>query len=218
MEQEEKRCEQEADWDRKMGGEEMSDSGFLVEEDVEAELGSGFCMEVELILAGQVSVGSDKHQDREELDWFVIASQTQEEDEMEADSGSMKNAETEAEMDDQTEEVKEEEMKGALDVFLWPVEESGRHVRISLEEVERYYRFSCCCHWLVGRCQMFYLSSISCMYHKMILPLSQSFFHNTVLPNLFVCIILTEIWFCHLNAASCNCPLLFEFTCALTLL
>ncbi|XP_038576802.1 guanine nucleotide exchange factor DBS isoform X4 [Micropterus salmoides] len=149
MEQEEKRCEQEADWDRKMGGEEMSDSGFLVEEDVEAELGSGFCMEVELILAGQVSVGSDKHQDREELDWFVIASQTQEEDEMEADSGSMKNAETEAEMDDQTEEVKEEEMKGALDVFLWPVEESGRHVRISLEEVERYYRFSCCCHWLV---------------------------------------------------------------------
>ncbi|XP_044073323.1 guanine nucleotide exchange factor DBS isoform X4 [Siniperca chuatsi] len=56
MEQEEK-SEQEVDWDSKMGGEEMEDSGFLVEEDVEVALDSGFCMEVdlELSLAGQAS-------------------------------------------------------------------------------------------------------------------------------------------------------------------
>ncbi|XP_068561127.1 guanine nucleotide exchange factor DBS isoform X4 [Cebidichthys violaceus] len=64
----------------------------------------------------------------------------------------MENGETEAERgvetDDQSEEVKEEEMEGSLDVCLWPVEEGGGHVRISLEEVKRYYRFARCCHWL----------------------------------------------------------------------
>lgn len=173
--------------DSRMGGEEMADSGFLIEEDVEVELDSGFCMEVdsELSLAGQVSVGSDEHSDTEELDWFVITehtdsgftcyeqsegrgspgrdggSQTQEEAEMEADLRSMESGQNEAErgveMHDETEGVKEEEMEGALNVCLWPVQ-SGGPVRISLEEVERYYRFSRCCHWLCGRCQMFYLS------------------------------------------------------------
>lgn len=153
-----------------MGGEEMADSEVLMEEDVEVELDSGFCMEAdpELSLAGQVSVDSD----REEPDWFVITDDkesvtsdeqregrvsptedgggfTQEEGEMEVNSGFEENGETEAETevteDSQTEE---EEMEGAMDVCLWPVEESGGLVRISLEEVERYYRFSRCCHWL----------------------------------------------------------------------
>ncbi|XP_051260531.1 guanine nucleotide exchange factor DBS isoform X2 [Dicentrarchus labrax] len=160
------RREPEVDWDRTMGGEEMADSDFLMERDVEVELDSGFCFEVdsELSLAGQVSAGSD----REELDWFVITghgdslftsaeqregrespggdgwSQTQEERETEADSGSERGVE----MDDQTKDVKEEVTVGTLDVCLWPVEESGDHVRISLEEVQTYYRFSRYCQWL----------------------------------------------------------------------
>ncbi|KAM8749646.1 guanine nucleotide exchange factor DBS isoform 5-T5 [Acanthopagrus schlegelii] len=150
-----------SDWDGRMGGEEMEDSGCLMEEDAEVELDSGFCVEVD----------SAPISDREELDWLMITgdslfasdvqregggspggcggSQTQEEGEMEAESGSAENGETEAErgeeVDDQT---VEEETEGALDVCLMPVEERGVHVRISLEEVERYYRFICCCRWL----------------------------------------------------------------------
>ncbi|XP_036966573.1 guanine nucleotide exchange factor DBS isoform X4 [Acanthopagrus latus] len=149
------------DWDGRMGGEEMEDSGCLMEEDAEVELDSGVCVEVD----------SAPISDREELDWLVITgdslfasdvqregggslggcggSQTQEEGEMEAESGSAENGETEAErgeeVDDQT---VEEETEEALDVCLMPVEERGVHVRISLEEVERYYRFICCCRWL----------------------------------------------------------------------
>lgn len=159
------------DWDGRMGGEEMEDSGCLMEEDAEVELDSGVCVEVD----------SAPISDREELDWLVITgdslfasdvqregggspggcggSQTQEEGEMEAESGSAENGETEAErgeeVDDQT---VEEETEEALDVCLMPVEERGVHVRISLEEVERYYRFICCCRWLRGRCQIFSLS------------------------------------------------------------
>lgn len=183
-----------------MGEEEMADSG-LIEEDVDVELDSGFCIEVdsELSLAGEVSLGSDEHPERVELDWFVITecgdsvfssdeqregivglrgdgrNQTQEEGEMEAFSGSVEKGESEAErgveVDDPTEE---KEVEGASDVYLWPVEESGGHVRISLEEVERYYRFSRRCHWLCGRCRMFchVHSSFLCIYHKIIIPLS----------------------------------------------
>ncbi|KAL7385204.1 hypothetical protein ABVT39_017632 [Epinephelus coioides] len=164
----EKRIEEDIDQESRMGGEEMGDSGFLMEEELDVELDSGFCMEVDsdLSLAGQVSLDSDGHLEIEGLDWFVITghtdslsegspggdegSETQEKAEIEADSGSMESGETKAErgeeMDGQTEEVKEEE--GVLDVCLCPVEESGGQVRISLEEVERYYRFSRCCHWL----------------------------------------------------------------------
>ncbi|XP_049450402.1 guanine nucleotide exchange factor DBS isoform X7 [Epinephelus fuscoguttatus] len=164
----EKRIEEDIDQESRMGGEEMGDSGFLMEEELDLELDSGFCMEVDsdLSLAGQVSLDSDGHLEIEGLDWFVItghtdslsegspggdeSSETQEKAEIEADSGSMESGETKAErgeeMDGQTEEVKEEE--GVLDVCLCPVEESGGQVRISLEEVERYYRFSRCCHWL----------------------------------------------------------------------
>ncbi|XP_040005224.1 guanine nucleotide exchange factor DBS isoform X1 [Xiphias gladius] len=148
----------------------MADSGFLMEADVEVELDSSFCMEAnsELSLAGEASVGSDQCPDIEALDWFLTTghkdslcnskeqregstgedggSQTPEEGEMEArsESKNVKNGGT----DDQTEEFKEKNTEGAADVRLWPAEESRDHVRISLEEVERYYKFSRCCHWL----------------------------------------------------------------------
>ncbi|XP_060909285.1 guanine nucleotide exchange factor DBS isoform X5 [Labrus mixtus] len=152
-----RRSKEDVDWQRRMGGEEMEDSGFSVEED-DVELDSGFCLEVD---SGEGIVGTD----REECDWFVVAgnpdskfderieervsrggSQTEE-------VGSVEDEETEAEqkeeeVDNQTEEVKDEKTEGELDVCLWPINESGGHVRISLEEVERYYRFSRCCHWL----------------------------------------------------------------------
>lgn len=171
MEQvQEKRSEKdETDWENRMGGEEAGDLDFFMEEDVKVELDSGFCMEVnsELSLAGQVS--------DEELDWFVITDlskeqregrispgedggrRTQDKDETEDDSESMKNVDTEAErgaeMDD--EEGKEKETQDALQVCLQPVEESGAHVRICVEEVERYYKFSRSCYWLCGRCHKF---------------------------------------------------------------
>lgn len=223
----EKASEQEVDWDSRMGGEEMADSGFLMEEDV--ELDSGFCVEVdsELSLAGQVSVGSGDH--AEELDWSMMTedgdclfkspeqregspggdgwSQTQEECEMGADSGSVETGETEAETGDEVDDQTEEEQKeGALDVCVWPVEESGGHVRISLEEVERYYRFSRRCHWLCGRYHMFYqvLTSFSCTYHKMIIPFPQSFFHHYRIYCFFLesypRIIITMVWFRYLTA------------------
>ncbi|KAF3694687.1 Guanine nucleotide exchange factor DBS DBL's big sister MCF2-transforming sequence-like protein [Channa argus] len=132
-------------------------------------------MEVELSQVGQVSVGSDGCPDREDLDWFVMGgqadslsngqeqregcsrtqgeSQTQEDREVEADSGSVENvlpeAEREVVLDGQAEDSKEEQIQAVFDVCLWPiVGESGGHVRIALEEVERYYRFSRCCHGL----------------------------------------------------------------------
>lgn len=200
------------DRDSRMGGQETDDSGFLMEEDVEVELVSGFCIKVdsELSSAREVTIGSDEHPDRE--DWFVITghtdalfneqreespggdggSQTQEEGETEADSGSMENGETEAEieMDDRSEEMKEEE--GSLDVCLWPVEENGGHVRISLEEVERYYRFSRRCHWLCGRCQMFqhFLSSFFVYISQNDSSLVPVFLspHCICLPALFSCL------------------------------
>ncbi|XP_047193107.1 guanine nucleotide exchange factor DBS isoform X3 [Scophthalmus maximus] len=170
MEQElQTRSELKDAWNSRMGGEEMADSGFLMEEDGEVELDSGFCiMEAgsELGLVGQVRAGSDECPDTEELDWSVNTgnmdslseskkqrdggtgedggSQTQEEDEMEADTETKKVKDEGS--GDQSDEVKREQE--ALDVCLWPAEESGGHVRISLEEVERYYRFSRYCHWL----------------------------------------------------------------------
>lgn len=245
-----KRSEQDVGWCSRMGGEEMADSGFLMEEDVEVELDSGFCIDVdlELSLGGQVAGGSDEHPDREELDWFVSTghadspfasheqkeespggvggSQTSGEGETEADSGLMENGETEAErgveMDDQSEEVEEEEMEGSLDVCLWPVEESGGHVRISLEEVERYYRFGRCCHWLCGRFQMFY-HLLTFLVHKMSLPLSVFLspcciylicFCGQIIPF----IILSTIWVRDVNTASSTCPFLSELACPLPLL
>ncbi|KAK1903215.1 Guanine nucleotide exchange factor DBS, partial [Dissostichus eleginoides] len=170
MEVSQKRSEQDVDLDIRMGGEKREDSGFLMEEDVDEDSGIGFKVDGSFA----VSAGSAEYPEIEELDWIVTTghtdvvlknfeqkegskggdggSQTSEEGETEADSGSTENEETEAEkrdeIDDQNEDMKEEEMEGSLDVCLWPVKEGGGHVRISLEEVERYYRFSRCCHWL----------------------------------------------------------------------
>lgn len=152
-----KRGEQQESRDSRMGGEEMADSGFI-EEDANIELDSGFSLEVdsELSLA-----------ERRESDCFEITEHgdsrgerraglegpggIQEEGEMEAGS-RVSDAETGVEIDEETEEEEEEEAGGALDVCLRPVQESGGPVRISLEEVERYYRFSRRCRWLCGRC------------------------------------------------------------------
>ncbi|KAK5890129.1 hypothetical protein CesoFtcFv8_013689 [Champsocephalus esox] len=167
MEVSQKRSERDVDLDIRMGGEKREDSGFLMEEDVEEDSGIGFKVDGSFA----VSAGSAEHSGIEALDWSGTTghtdvvlkivgqkegskggdggSQTSEEGEAEADSGSTENeAEKRDEIDDQNEDVKEEEMEGSLDVCLWPVEEGGGHVRISLEEVERYYRFSRCCHWL----------------------------------------------------------------------
>ncbi|KAL4656939.1 guanine nucleotide exchange factor DBS-like [Arapaima gigas] len=35
-----------------------------------------------------------------------------------------------------------------VEVYLKPVEDGGRFVRICLKEVSSYYKFSQCCHWL----------------------------------------------------------------------
>ncbi|XP_019956300.2 guanine nucleotide exchange factor DBS isoform X1 [Paralichthys olivaceus] len=148
----------------RMGGEQVADSGVLMEKDVEVELDSGFYIQAdpELSEAGWVSGGSDECSDTEELDWFLVTghiedeerregrtgedvgSQTQEEGEMEADSES--NKVKSGRTGDQTEGVKD--TQGVLGVCSWSAEESGGHVRISLEEVERYYRFSRYCRWL----------------------------------------------------------------------
>lgn len=128
----------------------MADSGFI-EEDVNIELDSGFCLEVD----SEPSLA-----ERRELDWFEISEHGDSGDQqtggLEGPGGIQEEGEMEAgsrgSIADTTEEEEEEETGGALDVRLRPVQESGGHVRISLEEVERYYRFSCRCRWLCGRC------------------------------------------------------------------
>lgn len=199
-----------------MGEEELADSG-LIEEDFDVELDSGFCIEEdsELSLVGEVNLGLDKYPERVELDWVVITehgdsvfssdeqrdgivglrgdgrNQTQDEDKMEAGSGSVEKEESEAErgveVDDPTEE---EEIEGALDVCLRPVNESGDHVRISLEEVERYYRFSCRCQWLCGRCRMYYHDVPSSFFEH----LSQNHFSLVAILLLDFCI--SSVCFC----------------------
>ncbi|KAM3607447.1 uncharacterized protein V6R79_007932 [Siganus canaliculatus] len=148
----------EAERDARMGGEETAGSGSFMEEDVEVELDSGFDMEVdsELSIAGQVSVESAG----EEQDWMVLTEDEDEEGdggsqihlkgEGKADSASVEDGERGEERGEEVDSQAgdEGESGGQLDVFLWPVEESGSHVRISLEEVEKFYRFSRCCYWL----------------------------------------------------------------------
>lgn len=142
-----KGSEQEDERSRRMGVEERTLSGYRQDLDrflvPEAE-GSVF------LFSDEQSEGPARGR----------RSQTQQDGEMEA--VSVENGEAErgdgdgVEVDEQT---GEEEQQRELDVCLWPVETSGGHVRISLEEVQRYYRFSRCCHWLCG---MFHIISCSC--------------------------------------------------------
>lgn len=74
----------------------------------------------------------------------------QEDGEMKLGSGQDGEAESEdVEVDGQT---GEEEIPRELEVYLCPVERSGGHVWISLEEMQRYSRFCRCCYWLCGTC------------------------------------------------------------------
>lgn len=136
--------EQEVEWCSRMGAEEKTHSGFVVDnvELAEGRSGSNLCPE------------------EEELDWFLVTeagdpaftgdqlrSQSQWDGEMKVNSEENEEAEP---GDGDGVEVDEREMQRALDVCLWPIERTRGHVRISLEEVQRYYRFSRCCHWLCG--------------------------------------------------------------------
>lgn len=139
--------EQEVERGRRMGVEEGTLSGFR------QDLDRFLVPEAE----GSVILFSDE---QSEDPAGGRRSQTQQDGEMEA--VSVENGEAErgdgdgVEVDEHT---GEEEQQRELDVCLWPVETSGSHVRISLEEAQRYSRFSRCCHWLCG---MFHFISCSC--------------------------------------------------------
>lgn len=119
----------------------MAESG-LTEEEV--ELDGGFCMEL--------SIAERKELEITEHGGLVFAGARGDGSEMEAALGSARRGETKErrveEMDDQL--TPEEDAE--LDACLGPLEESAGLVRISLEEVERYSRFSRRCRWLCGRC------------------------------------------------------------------
>lgn len=152
MEQvEQRRSEWEEEWGCGMGGEERTHSGFIEELDrflvTEAE-DSAFT-------GDKLSVGSAGDQKIQSQQNGEVKASSEENGEDEFRDG--------VEVDEQTEK---EEMQRELDVCLWPIEKSGVHVQISLEEVERYYRFSRCCHWLCGMCLSFnLLTKYFCMHH-----------------------------------------------------
>ncbi|XP_068602581.1 guanine nucleotide exchange factor DBS-like [Brachionichthys hirsutus] len=133
--------EEEVDRNNRMGGEETADSGFVREENFEIELDSGVCvdMDSELSSAGKVSLGSDEPSDMEDMDRIVVTEP--------AASAFIGDEQREGggEVDGQ---IEDEELEGGMAVCLWPVKERGGHVRISLEEMKSYYRFSRCCQWL----------------------------------------------------------------------
>lgn len=123
MEEESVKRKGEEDRQRRMGEEEIEDSGFTFEED--------------------------------ELDWSEITDQTdfklnEEIDEEISPGGSQAEEDSDFEVDSGSVEDEGSERGAGLSACLWPVEESGGHFRIPLDEVERYYRFSRCCHWLCG--------------------------------------------------------------------
>nr|XP_057937137.1 guanine nucleotide exchange factor DBS isoform X3 [Doryrhamphus excisus] len=107
-------------WSCRMEAEEMSDSRSFMD----VELDSGFCTEAD----SEMSPAGFELQDSEELDGF----------------GYEKGDNSRGDRWRRDEEDK----NGQLDVCLRPIQESCGHVRISLEEVEKYYRFSRYCRWL----------------------------------------------------------------------
>ncbi|KAM4561115.1 guanine nucleotide exchange factor DBS isoform 1-T1 [Fundulus diaphanus] len=153
-----------AGWDRtEMGGEQMENSSFLMEEDVDLGLDFGFCMKAnsELTLAEHVIEDSDEGLDKQVLGLFVTAGRTtflstnreqtreipagdekkqREGVEMGADRALVENGGTERMMEEEADNQTEEEMD--------ETECGYHHVRVSLEEVESFYKFSCRCHWL----------------------------------------------------------------------
>ncbi|MEQ2181882.1 hypothetical protein GOODEAATRI_016201, partial [Goodea atripinnis] len=140
----------------------MANSSFLMEADVDPGFVSEFSMKAnsELALADDMIVDSDECLEKQVLDLFVTAgwteflstSQEQREEspggdekkqterfEIGADRVLVKNEETERLMEEKTDNRTEEEINE---------KKRGCHVRISLEEVESFYKFSCRCRWL----------------------------------------------------------------------
>ncbi|XP_068185930.1 guanine nucleotide exchange factor DBS isoform X3 [Antennarius striatus] len=132
-----KKGEEEVDGNNRMGGEETTDSRFMMEEDLELELDSGVYMEVD----SEPSSAADESSDREEMDWIVVRKHKG----SAFISGERREGGSRKELDDRSED---EEMEGGMDVCLWPVEERGGLVRISVEEMQSYYRLCRCCQWL----------------------------------------------------------------------
>ncbi|XP_032422818.1 guanine nucleotide exchange factor DBS isoform X4 [Xiphophorus hellerii] len=150
----------------------MANSSFLVEEDVDLGLDCGFSTKEnqELTLAEHMIVDSDECLEKQVLDLFVTAGWTEflstgkeqregvpggdgkrqaDGEEIWADRVLVESGENERMMEEKTDNRTEEEMDEDLHTRLNPKDECGcRHVRISLEEVERFYKFSCRCHWL----------------------------------------------------------------------
>ncbi|XP_027878489.1 guanine nucleotide exchange factor DBS isoform X5 [Xiphophorus couchianus] len=150
----------------------MANSSFLMEEDVDLGLDCGFSTkeDQELTLAAHMIVDSDECLEKQVLDLFVTAGWTEflstgkeqregvpggdgkrqaDGEEIWADRVLVESGENERMMEEKTDNRTEEEMDEDLYTRLNPKDECGcRHVRISLEEVERFYKFSCRCHWL----------------------------------------------------------------------
>ncbi|XP_023192038.1 guanine nucleotide exchange factor DBS-like isoform X5 [Xiphophorus maculatus] len=150
----------------------MANSSFLMEEDVDLGLDCGFSTKEnqELTLAEHMIVDSDECLEKQVLDLFVTAGWTEflstgkeqregvpggdgkrqaDGEEIWADRVLVDSGENERMMEEKTDNRTEEEMDEDLHTRLNPKDECGcRHVRISLEEVERFYKFSCRCHWL----------------------------------------------------------------------
>lgn len=115
-----------------MGAEDSLD--FFKEED--AELDSRVCLESGL--TEQLSLKDDANREKMELINSVLFGAAPEREERQTESLNMYDQRPQGRDTERT-----------LDVCLHPVEKSGAHVRISMQEVKRYYRFSRCCHWLL---------------------------------------------------------------------
>ncbi|KAM9710121.1 guanine nucleotide exchange factor DBS isoform 2-T2 [Menidia menidia] len=146
------KSEEEVEWSRRMRSEEMVGSWLYTDEDMGVDLDCEFSIKFNP-LAGQTVVGSDGNPDREELDLSPPEdeqSKTGEEVDGGADSSSVDEAETKrlVKVEDQSSQNKAEKKEGTLSVCLGSREQSWGHVRISVQEVETYYRFSRRCRWL----------------------------------------------------------------------
>lgn len=64
------------------------------------------------------------------------------------------------------EQVKEREMvKDSCEVCLQPMVEGGGYMKIPLEEVESFYRFTVCCDWLLCESLVHvYLLTVACCF------------------------------------------------------
>lgn len=153
-------------WDKRTEGV-MEGLVFFMEEDVEDVFGSECHMEAEMgmTLTNVNTLDSHGCSNRKELDSFaepaeLHGTKAQTEESPEGGGGSptghntaAKHGETElkesSQLDDEAEEAEEEKSDEELGLC-WAPGEGSHHVRISLQEVESFYRLSCRCHWICG--------------------------------------------------------------------